>query len=304
MKPVNRRTVKDPFEDRLLSVVSGVSLTALFVLVLYPLLYVLSSSFSDPVAPAPLLLVPTRPSIAAYRLTFAYSSIWIGYANSLFYAVVGTAVNVTLTVLAAYPLSRKDFLLRNPIMFLFAFTMWFSGGLIPTYMLVRNLGMLNTRYAMIIPNAVGVWNVIITRTYFQSTIPDEMLDAARIDGCNDYGFLLRIVLPLSKPILAVIALFYAVAHWNAFFNAFIYLSRRDLFPLQLILREILIMGQTFEAMTTAGQIFDFDEMERMQRLSELLKYAAIVVSLGPVIVVYPFIQKYFIRGIMIGALKG
>lgn len=296
--------VREPMEDRVLSTISATCLVVFFILIAYPLVYVVSSSFSDPFTSERLWLLPINPTLDAYRVCFSYPRIWTGYANSVFYAVVGTTLNVTLTVLAAYPLSRKDFVLRGPLMFMFAFTMWFSGGLIPTYVLVRGLGMLDTRLAMILPTAIGTWNVIITRTYFQANIPDEMLNAARIDGCDDFGFLRRIVVPLSKPIIAVITLFYAVAHWNAYFQGFIFLSNRELFPLQLILREILIMNETQEAMAKAGEIVDFAEMERVQKLNDLLKYSTIVISLVPVIAIYPFIQRHFVRGIMIGALKG
>jgi putative aldouronate transport system permease protein len=296
--------VKEPLQDRILTVLFTAGLAVFLVLVAYPLIYVVSASLSDPFAEQKLWLWPVKPTFLAYEVCFRYPRLWTGYANSVFYAAAGTLLNVALTVLAAYPLSRREFPLRGPIMFLFSFTMWFSGGLIPAYLLVKNLGMLDTRAAMIIPGALSVWNMIITRTYFQANIPEELHDAARVDGCDDMTFLRRIVLSLSKPILAVITLFYAVGHWNAYFSALMYLSRRDLQPLQIVLREILIMNQTQEAMVRAGELVDFSQAERVQRLSELLKYSTIVVSLVPVIAVYPFIQKYFVRGVMIGALKG
>jgi multiple sugar transport system permease protein/putative aldouronate transport system permease protein len=221
-----------------------------------------------------------------------------GFLNSLFYATVGTAINVTFTLLAAYPLSRRDLFGRNWFMLLFVFTMLFSGGLIPTYLVVHNLGLLNTRWALILPTAMAVWNMIITRTYYQITIPQELLEAARIDGCDDFRFFARIVLPLSKPIIAVNALFYAVGHWNQFFQALIYLTDASLFPLQLVLREILIQN------TVDLTQMDTTEIARRQELRDLLKYALIVVASIPPILAYPFVQKHFIRGVMIGSLKG
>ncbi|MEQ7129549.1 carbohydrate ABC transporter permease, partial [Actinopolymorpha sp. B11F2] len=233
-----------------------------------------------------------------YQAVVEYRSIVRGFLNSVFYAGVGTFVNVTLTLLAAYPLSRRDLYGRNWFMLLFVFTMMFSGGLIPTYLVVHDLGLLNTRWALILPTAMAVWNMIITRTYYQVTIPHELLEAARIDGCDDFRFFLRIVIPLSKPIIAVNALFYAVAHWNQFFNALIYLTDETLFPLQLVLREILIQN------TVEPGAMDVAEMVRRQELRDLLKYTLIVVASIPPLLAYPFVQKHFVKGVMIGSLKG
>ncbi|MGH2618662.1 MAG: carbohydrate ABC transporter permease, partial [Thermomicrobiales bacterium] len=222
-----------------------------------------------------------------------------GFLNSLFYTVVGTAVSVTLTILAAYPLSRKDLYGRGVFMFLFLFTLLFSGGLIPTYLVVKEMGMLNTRWALIVPTALSVWNLIITRTYFQTAIPDELHDAATIDGANDFRFLRDMVLPLSGPIIAVNALFYAVGHWNAYFDALIYLNDESLYPLQLVLRQILILNQTNLRMTG-----DVTSMLAREYLADLLKYALIVVATVPLLLVYPFVQKHFVKGALIGSLKG
>jgi multiple sugar transport system permease protein/putative aldouronate transport system permease protein len=213
--------------------------------------------------------------------------------------VVGTFVSVTLTILAAYPLSRKDLAGRNVIMFLFVFTLLFGGGLIPTYLVVREVGMLNTRWALIIPTALSVYNMIITRTFFQSTIPDELLEAAQLDGCSDFRFVRDVVIPLSGPIIAVNALFYAVSQWNQYFNALIYLTNPDLFPLQLILREILVQNQV-----DFSQISDVNQLMARQQLQDLLKYSLIVVASAPVLIIYPFVQKHFVRGVLIGSLKG
>jgi putative aldouronate transport system permease protein len=283
-------------------------LTFLFVIVLYPLVYILSSSFSDAieVLAGRVWLWPVKPSLDGYRAVFEYQEVWTGYGNSIIYAVVGTAVNVAMTMVIAYPLSRKDFVGRNLIMFLFTFTMFFNGGLIPTYMLIRSLGMLDHRIVMIVPWALSVWNVIITRTYLQSNIPVELYDAGRVDGVSNMRMLTAIVLPLSGPIIAVISLFYAVGHWNSYFNALIYMKSRSLMPLQIFLREILILASP-DMMDKMMANMSADQLERMtkrQYLQSLLQYALIVVASAPVLIAYPFVQKYFVRGIMIGAIKG
>jgi putative aldouronate transport system permease protein len=287
--------------DRVFNVVNYLILAAFLLVVLYPLVYIVSASFSNPTAvlSGRMWLWPVDMTLDGYRAIFEYQSIVRGYLNSIFYVVAGTTVNVTITLLAAYPLSRRDLWGRNYIMVLFVFTMLFSGGLIPTYLVVQETGLLNTRWALIIPTALAVWNVIITRTYFQVTIPHELLEAARVDGCDDFRFFLRIVLPLAKPIIAVNALFYAVGHWNQFFNALIYLTDESLFPLQLILREILVQNTVDPA-----QMNDAQEMLRRQNLRELLKYSLIVVASLPPLLAYPFVQKYFVKGVMIGSLKG
>ncbi len=294
--------IKNDISDRIFSVLNFIFITAFMLLVLYPIIFVISASFSDPdaIMSGEVWLYPVHPTLEGYMAALKYERIWTGFRNSLMYAGLGTVINVTLTVMAAYPLSRKDFAGRNIIMFIFAFTMWFSGGLIPTYILVRNLNMIDTIWAMLIPNAVGVWNIIITRTYLQTNIPVELLESARLDGCDDFRFIAKIVIPLSAPILAVISLFYAVAHWNSYFNAFIYLSKRGLFPLQLILREIILLNQADDMLTG----FDLADSEKRRYMSELLKYSTIIVSSLPVIIIYPFVQKFFIKGIMVGAIKG
>lgn len=282
----------------------NIFLAFVLVIVLYPLIYIISSSFSSPgaVTSGKVWLLPMEPSIAGYKAVFAYKDIWTGYANSLFYAFFGTTLNVVLTIAAAYPLSRKDFKARNAIMVLFTFTMFFNGGLIPTYLLVDKLGMIDTRAAMILPSALSVWNVIITRTFFQANISNELLEAAKLDGCSDIRFITRIVVPLSGAIIAVITLFYAVGHWNSFFSAFIFLKDNKLMPLQIKLRTILILNQVDPSMMTGN--VNIDEMDRRANLRELLKYSLIIVASFPVLCVYPFVQKYFVKGIMIGSIKG
>jgi len=289
-------------QDRWFNVVNTTIVTIFFAVVLAPLLYVLAASFSDALAviQGRVWFWPVDFNIEGYKAVFRHPRIISGFANSFFYMSAGTVVNVILTILAAYPLSRRDFVDRNLFMGLFVFTIMFNGGLIPTYLLVKGLGMLNTRAALILPLAIGAYNVIITRTYFQHTIPNELLEAAQMDGCKDFRFLWSVVLPLSGPIIAVITLFYAVQHWNQFFQALIYLKDEAKYPLQLILREILVENQVAAEMTD----MDIDSLLLRQQLRELLKYSLIIVASAPMLILYPFIQKYFVKGIMIGSLKG
>jgi putative aldouronate transport system permease protein len=298
-----KKSVRATASDQAFYLINNILLGAVLVVVSYPLIYVVSASFSstDAVISGRVWLWPVQPSLRGYEAVFQHKGILSGYANSFFYMGVGTAINIVMTILAGYPLSRRDFKARNVIMMAFAFTMIFNGGLIPTYMLVRNLGMVNTRSVMIIPIALSVWNVIITRTFFESTIAPELLEAAKMNGCSDFKFVFYIVLPLSGAIVAVNILFYAVFHWNAFFQAFIYLNDKRLYPLQLVLREILILNEIDSAMFTG---VDLEVLAARQGLSELLKYSLIVVASVPVLVMYPFVQRYFVRGVMIGAIKG
>jgi len=287
--------------DRIFNVFNYSILVILFLIVAYPLIYVISASFSDAdqVVMGNVWLYPVEPTLDGYKAVFKHKMVWTGYANSFFYMIVGTAVNVSLTVMAAYPLSRKDYVGRKLIMFMFVFTMMFNGGLIPTYLLVKSLGLLDTRAAMILPTAIGAWNVIITRTFLQSNIPDSMLEAAQMDGCSDFRFVAQVVLPLSGPIIAVITLFYAVHHWNQYFQALIYLRNQDLYPLQIVLRDILVRNQVNMEMMD-----DIETYIRREAIAELLKYSLIVFASVPVLVMYPFVQRYFVRGIMIGSIKG
>lgn len=270
------------------------------VVILVPMIFVVAASFSSPDAlmAGQVFLWPVEFNIRGYKMVLEHKMLVTGFQNTLIYAGAGTVINVVLTILAAYPLSRRDLKIRNPVMFLFAFTMLFSGGMIPLYLLVKNIGILNTRWSMLLPNAMSVWNVIITRTYFQSNIPGEMLESANIDGCDDFRFLWKIAIPLSVPIIAVNVLLYAVGHWNSYFNALIYLNDNALYPLQLVLRDILIQDDT------AGISMDVTKQLEQQRLRYLLQYSTIVVATVPVALLYPFVQKYFVSGIMIGAIKG
>jgi len=293
--------MKQSAGDRIFEIVNYVLLCGVLIVVIYPLIYVLSASFSDPAAilRGEIWLWPKGFNLRAYAKVFQNADILRGYYNTIVYTAVGTAINLVLTTLAAYPLSRKDFYGRNVITAFIVFTMFFSGGMIPMYLLIRDLHMLNTIWAIVIPGAVSVWNLIIMRTYFQSSIPHEIQEAAMIDGCNNLQTLVRVVLPLSAPIVAVMILFYAVGHWNAFFNALLYLTDRKMFPLQVILREILIQ----EDMSEMASRLDDSLIQYMMEI-EGLKYAVVVVANLPVLVLYPFLQKYFVKGVMIGALKG
>lgn len=278
-----------------------VFLILVLIVMLYPLIYVVSASFSSPeaVANGKVFLFPVEPTLMGYEAVFQNQKIVTGFLNSVFYLVVGTTVNLIMTMLAAYPLSRKEFYGKKFITGIFVFTMYFSGGLVPSYLLMKNLNLLDTRAALIIPVAMSVWNVIIARTYLQSTIPDELFEAASLDGCSEIGFFLRIVLPLSKPIMAVLVLYYGVGHWNSYFNAMMYLNSPELQPLQIVLREILLLGNVDMTMIT-----DAAALEQMQGLSNLLKYAVIVVASLPMMCIYPFVQKHFVKGVMVGSLKG
>lgn len=295
------KLIRETGSDKLFNVLNYTFAIGLLIVVLYPLIFVVSASFSSPHAliSGKVWLFPVDFSLAGYKAVFAYREVWIGFANSVFYMAVGTALNIVLTIAAAYPLSRKDFLGGGVIALIFAFTLIFSGGLIPTYLLVRNLGLLDSRLALLIPSAINVFNVIVMMSFFRSTIPDELLDSAKMDGCSNFRFLLRIVIPLSGAVIAVITLFYAVDHWNSYFEALLFLSDKNKYPLQLFLRNILVLNTVFD--------FAKDDVRgdssRMY-LSELMKYSLIIISTLPLLVIYPFVQKHFVKGVMIGSLKG
>jgi len=269
--------------------------------VLYPLYFIVIASVSDPNAinSGQVWFWPKNLTFEGYERILGDSAIWRGYRNSILYTALGTTINVFLTLTAAYALSRKDLVGRNLIMFFFAFTMFFSGGLIPTYLVVRDLKMINTIWALVIPNAVAVWNIIIARTFFESTIPQELLEAAQIDGCSNTKFFWKIVLPLAKPLIAIMILFYGIGHWNSFFDALIYLRDEALYPLQIILRNILIQNEM-----SAQMVMDVESYAAQQRVAELVKYGVIMVASVPPLILYPFLQKYFVKGVFVGSIKG
>jgi putative aldouronate transport system permease protein len=292
--------IRESFGDRIFLTIVYVFLFVILLVVLYPLVFVVSSSFSSPLAVSSgrVWLWPVDFSLRGYQVTLSNPQIITGYANSLYYTFFGTLISVVTTVLVAYPLSRRTLYGRNAIMIFIVFTMLFSGGLIPTYLVVKELGMLNTRWALLIPGAIAAWQVIIARTFFQVNIPEELAEAAELDGCNDLRFLVKIVIPLSQPIIAVLVLMYAVAQWNAYFDALLYLKSASLQPLQLVLRSILILNTT-----TSGSMEASVMIER-QQMADLLKYSLIVVGSLPVLLIYPFAQRYFVKGMLIGSIKG
>lgn len=297
----NSKKVKISRTDQIFYITADVILWLLVLLVSYPLIYILSASFSDPsnVAAGKVYLWPVGFSLRGYEEVFRHDQVWVGYRNTIFYTVFGTFINVSMTMMAAFGLSKRNLPGKNLFTFLFTFTMMFGGGLVPFYLLLRDLKMLNTVWAILIPGAISVYNMIVARTFIQSNIPAELSEAASIDGCSDFRYFFEILLPLSKAILAVLALFYAVGHWNSYFNAMIYLRDPSLFPLQIVLREILILNQIDPSM-----MLDPSQQERLEGMADLLKYSLIVVATVPIMCVYPFVQKYFIKGVMIGSLKG
>ena len=283
--------------DRIFLLLDGAALLLIGLVIADPLWFVVVSSFNGGHANV-LIALPERWSLEGYRAVFEYRRIWTGYYNSLRYMALGTSINLAVTVCAAYPLSKRDLFGGSALMLLFVFTMYFGGGLIPFYLLIRGLGLLDTIWSVVLPGAMSVYNMIVMRTYFSTQIPDELREASELDGCGALRFLLRIVLPLSAPILAVIGLFYAVGHWNAYFNAMIFISNRALLPLQVFLREILVLNQ----LNTSSM--DPEELLRLQERADLMRYSLIVVASLPVLALYPLVQRYFVKGMMIGALKG
>lgn len=281
-------------------VVYALGILALLI-VLLPLLYVVSSSFSSPeaVIKNKVWLLPVNFTINAYRAVFKNMDILIGYRNTIFYAVVGTLVNILMTIALAYPLSKPDFRGRNLLTIMCTITMFFSGGMIPSFLVIKNIGLYNSVWALIIPKSISVWNMFLLRNYFQTSIPSELIESSRVDGASEWRILWQIVLPLSKAILAVLVIFYIVGHWNSYFDAILYLDDRGKYPLQVILREILLQGQGAMG-DSSGGISTIDQLMAY----ESMKYAVIIVASVPVLVLYPFLQRYFVKGIMVGSIKG
>ncbi|AEE95363.1 carbohydrate ABC transporter permease [Mahella australiensis] len=290
--------IKKSIGERIFDVFNTALMILLMVVTLYPFLHVFFASISDPTAVVQhrgLLLWPEGFTAGAYKLVFKNPMIPVGYKNTLIYVLAGTTINIFMTTLGAYGLSRRNVYFKNHIMFLITFTMFFSGGLIPTYLLVKDLGMTDTRWALLIPNAISAYNLIIMRTSFAG-VPVSLEESAKLDGANDFTVLFRIILPLSMPVVAVMILFYGVNHWNSWFNAMIYLRDRQLFPLQLVLREILISNST-DTMIAGSAGLD------REPIGETVKYATIIVATVPILFIYPFLQRYFVKGVMIGAIK-
>ncbi len=289
-------------QDKVVYFINYVLLALLLVIVLYPIIYIISCSFSSGSAlmAGRVRLLPVEFTFDSYKAVFKYQSIWSGYKNSVIYTIVGTLISIVFTLFAAYPLSRDDFRGQKLFTGLFLFTMMFSGGLIPTYLLVRNLKLVDTMWSIVLPGAVSAYNMIVARTFFKQTIPKELMEAAEMDGCSDFKFFSRIVIPLSTPIVAVLCLWVAVSLWNSYFNPMIYINSEDKYPLQLVLRRILLMSQV----NLNSSSVDPQVIAKNQYLSEMLKYGTIIISTLPLMVIYPFVQKYFVKGVMIGSVKG
>lgn len=289
------------WQDKVLYSVISVVMTLLLIIVLYPLIYVLSSSFSSgsAVSAGRVILWPVQPTLNGYKVVFGYRSVWIGYRNSIIYTLFGTALNIVLTTMVAYPLSVRRFHGRKFVTTLFMIIMFFNGGMIPTYILMSQLHLTNTRWAIILSGGISVYNMIIMRTFFQNSIPEDLHEAAMLDGVSDIGYLFKIVMPLSKAIYSVITLYYAVAHWNGYFNAMLYLRDPDLLPLQNVLRSILNAARI-----DVSQITDSDLLAQLIGLADVMKFSLIVISCVPVLIAYPFVQRFFEKGVMIGSVKG
>lgn len=295
--------------DRAFGIVNGLLIALSFAITLYPLIYVISASISSPdaVASGRMILWPVDITWKGYQYILQYGDIWTGYANTLFYTLVGTSINLIVTLPCAYGLSRRDVPFRGLVMTLFLITMYISGGLIPGYINLSEMHMINTRWVLLLPGAVSTYNLIVARTFFANTIPWELHEAAFLDGCSNIRLFLKIVLPLSAPIVVVMTLYYGVAHWNSYFNAMIYLSDRSKYPLQVFLREILTKGQFAADALKEGAFFSEEQLLAMMKEVEtanLIKYAVIIVSTVPMMILYPFLQRFFTKGVMIGAVKG
>lgn len=291
--------------DKVFVTIVYILLILALLIVLYPLIYVISASFSKPSAvnSGQMWLWPVDFSLDGYSMIFSNKDIWNGYKNTIIYTVLGVAVSLCVTIPAAYALSKPNLLGKRFYMNFLVITMFISGGLIPSFLLIKSLGMYNNIWAMIIPTAASVYNIVVTRTFFQSSIPNELEESARIDGASDLRIFAQIVLPLSMPIVAVMALFCGVGQWNSYFNAMIYLSDRSLFPLQLILREILVVNN-IASITTNMSTEQAELYERKKELAQTLKYGVMIVSTLPIIMVYPFLQRFFVKGVMVGSIKG
>lgn len=285
--------------DRLFDTINIIILIVLCLIVVYPLYYVVLASMTDPavVHTGKLLLYPEAPYFKGYAEALAYPQLISGYANTIWYTVLNAIVALCATIPAAYALSRKDLVGRRVVMFLFTFTMFFNGGIIPMFLTIKSLKIYNTAWALVLPAAVSVYNLIVCRSFFESSLPQELLEAAQIDGCNDFRFFFTMAIPLSKTIIAVMLLYYATAMWNTFFNALMFLQDESKMPLQVVLRNLVLSNQL--SMSASGA-----EFAEKQKLVDQLKYVIITVSAVPLMIVYPFVQKYFASGVMLGAVKG
>ncbi|MGN0764207.1 MAG: carbohydrate ABC transporter permease [Aristaeellaceae bacterium] len=299
----NRRVshgIRASLGDRVFMAFIYVLLGITVLLILYPLIFVLSASVSDPSAvySGKVWFFPVGLQWKGYTEVFSSKWVFIGYRNSLIYLILGTALNLFVTFTGAYALSRKDIYDRGFLTGIIVFTMWFNGGMIPTFLQVKNLGLVDSFWSMIIIGAVNAYNFIICRSFIQNSIPEELQEAGRIDGCSDFAMCARIVLPLSGPIIAVLSLYYGLEHWNGYFNAMLYLNNRDLQPLQIFLREILLQDQVLDLS------MDLESLQEIEQLKRVMKYSLIIVASLPMLIIYPFLQRFFSQGLMIGAIKG
>lgn len=295
------RRRKSSANDKIFDIVNVLVMVLLLVIFLWPLWFIVIASVSSPaqVWLGNVLLLPKQITTTAYKTLIEYRQLWVGYGNTIFYTVAGTALNLVLTICCAYPLSRKDFVPGKILLLMILFTMYFSGGMIAKYLVVSRLGLLDTRWAMILPGAISVYNMLVMRTYFMNSIPEELYEASVLDGANSAQYLMKIVLPLSKSVMAVVSLYYAVSHWNDFYTALLYIYDEKLRPLQTVLRELLLTSSRFSE-TLVGS----DAVTEQLQLAQTMKYSIIVVSSLPMLCLYPFIQKFFVKGVMIGAVKG
>ena len=289
--------------DRIMDTTINIVMGLLFLVVLYPLVYVVSSSFSsgDAVFNGKVILWPVEFSTYGYEIVLKFPKVWIGYKNTIINTVLGTIMNVFTTMLVAYPLSRKEFQGKGFYMFIFMFTMWFGGGLVPSYLLMSDLGLVNNRLAVLLTGLVSISNMVVMRSFFRNSIPADLHDAARVDGISDIGYLIKIVLPLSQAIFSVVTLYYAVAHWNAYFSAMIYLRDPSMMTLQQVLKDLLAQANPS---VEDVQGLSAEDIANMQYAADLMKYSLIVISSAPILCAYPFVQKYFEKGVMIGSVKG
>ncbi len=300
---MKRKKFRLSVDDLIFEIITKALLIIFVALILYPLIFVVIASVSDPtyVNSGELLFYPKGFTMLGYQRVFSDKRIMIGYANTIFYTLAGTALGVSGTMLAAYALSRRDLPGRRIIMLLFIFTMYFQGGMIPYYLVVKGLGLVNSRLFMILAGCISVYNIIIARSFLESNISDELREASMIDGCGNGRFFASIVLPLSKAVIAVIGLYLAVTYWNSYFNGMIFLTDVKKYPLQLFLREILL---TTSQAASVNSNLDPEAALQMEQMGQVIKYGVIVVSTVPIICIYPFIQKYFVKGVMIGSVKG
>lgn len=289
--------------DKTFDLMNKILVGFLTLVIVYPLIFVISASISDPaaVSTGKMWLWPVDITFAGYQRVFQNDAIWLGYRNTIFYTIIGTIIHLIVLLPCAYALSRKEVMGKKYILWIILFTMMFNGGLIPTYLVIKTLGMVDTIWAIVIPGVVGAWSILVARTFFQQTIPDQLVEAAKIDGASDYYIFGKVVIPLSMPIIAVMALFHAVSLWNQYFTALIYLSDEKLYPLQLILRQILVVAQISQE--GGGGPGEIESLVEQVKTASLVKYAVIMVSSLPLLIVYPFLQRFFVQGVLIGSVK-